>query len=141
MENEIKLNNLKPKWQKRFAFFEEHGTNLFSSQYRNALNKLPFLEKLNIRMNFLAFFFHIFYMLCLGIWRKAIVLLILMIISTIALDIIGNILITDVINKDMLLLKYNRYLGFVWMFFISSLANKAYYLQRVKGSKSWNPFE
>ena len=61
---------LSPKWQFRFDFFDRHGGPK-DPAYKETLKTLPFGEKLKVGMNFYALFFGFIYFFILGLWRKA----------------------------------------------------------------------
>ncbi|MDG3017156.1 DUF2628 domain-containing protein [Speluncibacter jeojiensis] len=69
------LQDLKPKWQNRFAFYAQHGTPQWwknSPGYVAALKALPARTRRLVTMNWFACFFGVLYLLGLGLWKKAI---------------------------------------------------------------------
>lgn len=137
MEEQAKFENFKPKWQKRFEFFDKYGTNIFSSDFKREVNKLSLLEKANIKLNFFGFIFGIFYFLALGIWRKALTLLVLMFLFYL----LSEIVMTSMDTSEDVLNTFYKTTGWAWAGVTMIIANKAYYLHKIKGSRSWNPFE
>ncbi len=115
-----------PKWQFRFNFFEKHGAPN-APGFKEALQTLPFGEKVKVNFNFFALFFTWIYLFILGLWRKAIVVLAV----TVALYVVAMIL-PGFIGRTLLV---------VWSLLVAITTNYAYYLDRVKGNTSWNPFE
>lgn len=70
----------KGKWRFRFDFFDTYGTPGWGKPdpaYAAALRALSFRERMKITMNFCAAFFNVFYLLYLGLWRKAIVVFVI----------------------------------------------------------------
>lgn len=136
-ENNGKDNSSKEysaKWQARFDFFDRHGAPS-SPGFRHALKQLPFRQKLRVNMNLIAFVFGPIYLFVLGLWKKNIMLILIMmavyIILIIALAIAG--------------IEFPRYLqgglayGFNALYGMST--NYNYYLKERKGDNGWNPFK
>lgn len=115
-----------PKWQFRFNFFEQHGAPN-GPGYKPALKALPFGQKVKVNFNFFAFFFTWIYLFVLGLWRKALVALGI----SIALFALSYVVPTAVASG----------LSVAWGALIAITTNYAFYLDRVKGNTSWNPFE
>jgi hypothetical protein len=114
-----------PKWQFRFNFFNTYGapnTPAFKAAYK----ELPFGQKIKVNFNFFALFFSWIYLLILGMWRKALTILgitiVLMILVWFMPDVVG------------------RGVGIAWSLLIALTTNYSYYLEKVKGDTSWNPF-
>ncbi|ALE00635.1 MULTISPECIES: DUF2628 domain-containing protein [Pseudomonas] len=122
------------KWKERFAFFEAHG-GPSAPGFRPALKQLPFLKKVKINFNFFAFFFGPVYLFILGLWKKNLCIIAIMIVVSVVLNIV----------MDMFEFRYAKEassaLGFVFNALYGQLTNYAYYLKEVKGEQSWNPFE
>ncbi|WP_239349341.1 DUF2628 domain-containing protein [Snodgrassella communis] len=115
-------------WQFRFEFFEENGLPKLkpTAQYKENFKKLPFWSRVKIGGNLWSFFFGPLYFLCLGMWRKAISLLIFLVLI------------------DMIFFIFNlpdRGIMVINALLCAQSANPAYYLHRVKKSKSFNIFE
>ena len=70
---------LSATWQRRFAFFDEHGSPL-TSHGAVALQKLPFWSGMSIRSNIWGFVFGPFYFLFLGLWRRGAALFVLAVV-------------------------------------------------------------
>ncbi|WP_218966882.1 DUF2628 domain-containing protein [Snodgrassella alvi] len=119
---------LKPVWQFRFEFFEENGLPKLkpTAQYKENFKKLPFWSRVKIGGNLWSFFFGPLYFLCLGMWRKAISLIIFLTLID---------LIFSIFNLP------DGGIGAINSVMCAQLANPAYYLHRVKKSKSFNIFE
>jgi hypothetical protein len=119
---------LSKTWQFRFEFFAENGSARYkpTAQYKENYKKLPFWSRIKLDLNFWSLFFGPLYFLCLGMWRKAISLTILLVLTD---------LIFSIFNfSDRGILCINGAI-------CAQLANPAYYLHRVKKSKSFNIFE
>lgn len=134
MERELYFVNLNEKWQNRFRFFHRYGTNPSAPEYRAAIKALPARQRILVNANFFAFFFGLFYLLFLGLWRKCLSLFGLIVISAIIVTIIEILL---GVREGA----FNLPFSLAWSFVCSMIANRAYYLHVVKKSTSWNPFE
>lgn len=95
--------------------------------YKEALKTLPFGEKLKVGMNFYALFFGFIYFFILGLWRKA-------------LGLIGIGLVVGIV-ASFLPASIGNALSIPLALLAGMSANYAYYLDKVKGSTSFNPFE
>jgi len=115
-----------PKWQYRFDFFARHGAPK-TKEYRQALKALPFAGKLKVNINVFALFFGWIYLLILGMWRKALV-----VIGINVVLIIAAFLLPPLIMRVLF-----ATLGIA----VAMSTNYGYYLEKVKGKESWNPFE
>lgn len=137
IENNNKVNETKEysaKWQTRFDFFDLHGAPS-TPGFRQALKQLPFRQKLKVNMNLIAFLFGPIYLFVLGLWKKNVMLILIMVavytILIIALAIAG--------------MEFPRYLqvglgyGFNALYGMST--NYSYYLKEEKGDNGWNPFK
>lgn len=120
------LSQYSPKWQFRFGFFERHGGPA-SPDFKAAFKALSFGQRLKINMNFFAFFFGFIYFFILGLWRKALVL----IGVSLAIGVVAFFL-PDAVARG---------LGVAYSVLVGMSANYAFYLDRIKGSTSWNPWE
>jgi len=121
--------NISDKWKLRFAFFEKHG-GPGSPDFTPALKELKFSERVKIAANFWAFFFGPIYFLCIGLWKRALVLFALIIAFTIltsSAPALGDAL--------------GRILGLIIGVVCARTANYAYYEKTVKAETSWNPFQ
>jgi len=136
-ENNRKENTSKKysaKWQARFDFFDRYGAPS-SPGFRDALKSLTFRQKFRVNMNLIAFLFGPIYLFVLGLWKKNIMLiLIMMAVYTaviIALAIVG--------------MEFPRYLqvglGYGFNALYGMTTNYNYYLKERKGDNSWNPFK
>ncbi len=124
--NAVDLNRFSPKWQFRFNFFQQHGAPR-EPGFKQAWKALSFGDRLKINVNLFAFFFNWVYLLILGMWRKAIVVI--------------GIYCALIVLAFMLPEIVVRALWIATSFLVASSTNYAYYLEKVKGSTSWNPFE
>ncbi|MCO6506072.1 MAG: DUF2628 domain-containing protein [Snodgrassella sp.] len=129
-ETKIDFTNwgLSKAWQFRFEFFEENGLPGWKSadQFKEKYKALPWGQRFTLTSNIGACFFGPLYFLCVGMWRKAIVLwLLLYAIALVVFAFGGGKAIAMCISAGLSM----------------SIANPAYYLHRVKKSKSFNIFE
>jgi len=133
-QTEVRSSNLKPKWQERFAFFDQHGgprTETFKAAFR----ALPFRKKLLINCNVIAFFFGPIYWFVLGMWKKNLVMLgIIMSIGLLE----G---VYEAATGNMVPRAVDQGLSTAFAFLYAVLTNYAYYLKQNKGNQGWNPFE
>lgn len=123
--------DLSPKWQARFNFFDRHGAPA-TAEFKQNWKTLPFGQRFKIRMNLFALFFGWIYFFVLGLWRKGLVLVAL----TLVMGIIASLLPDGALFTALV-----RGVGIGYALLVATSANYAYYLDRVKGSRSWNPFE
>jgi len=122
---------LSPAWRARFDFFDRHGAPR-TPEFKQNWKALPFGQRFKIRMNLFALFFGWIYFFVLGLWRKGLVLLAL----TLGMGVIAALLPDGALFTGLI-----RGLGIGYSLLVATSANYAYYLDRVKGSRSWNPFE
>ncbi|MFQ6573928.1 DUF2628 domain-containing protein [Pseudomonas sp. UM16] len=122
------------KWQKRFAFFDAYGAPS-EPGYRAALKSLAFKQKATINLNFIAFFFGPIYLFVLGLWKKNLTLIAIIVAINVALEILYSY-----VN-----ISFAKHLDFGVGFAINLLyamtTNYAYYLKEQKGEQGWNPFK
>ncbi|UFH50456.1 DUF2628 domain-containing protein [Pseudomonas sp. KNUC1026] len=126
--------SLNEKWKERFAFFEAHGEPK-SAEYQAALKALPRNKQRLIQMNIIAFFFGIIYLFVLGMWRKNLSFIGIFVaigVVEVIIEATFNITIAQALQMGISV-------AMAMMYALST--NYSYYLTRVKGSKSWNPFE
>jgi hypothetical protein len=94
--------------------------------FKAAYKTLPFGQKIKVNFNFYALFFSWIYLLIVGMWRKALTILgitlVLMVVVAFLPDVVG------------------RAIGVAWSVLIALTTNYSYYLEKVKGDTSWNPF-
>ncbi|WP_262980375.1 DUF2628 domain-containing protein [Photorhabdus kleinii] len=57
------------RWQTRFTFFERNGAPK-APEYKAATKAEPFIRRILLNMNFIAFFFSFIYFFVLGLWWK-----------------------------------------------------------------------
>ncbi|MDZ5518212.1 DUF2628 domain-containing protein, partial [Escherichia marmotae] len=116
--------SLTEKWKFRFNFYEKHGFPGFwgaTPEYKTAYKELKIRQRLTIQMNFIAFFFSWMYLFVLGLWKKAIIVLLLGILSLFVGALIGvNIL------------------GIVVVAYVAVNTNKWFYEKEVKGLNTWS---
>ncbi|MGE9657185.1 DUF2628 domain-containing protein [Snodgrassella alvi] len=119
---------LSDAWLFRFKFYEENGIPKFFKQtdkYVKNLRSLPFKSKMTMMINWKAFFFGPFYYFYLGMWRKALTIL----------------LFLTVLDLLLILLLSKASAGCADAIFWAFMTNPIYYVHRTKKSKSFNPFE
>lgn len=127
------------KWQQRFEFFDRYGTDPVALEYRNAMKEIPFFKRYLYQLNFIALFFGFIYFFILGLWRKNLALIAIGIIMGLVFNVAINIFALDM--SEQTFEQISRGVGFGLAYLYSMTANQAYYLHKVKGSKSWDPFE
>ena len=113
-------------WQRRFAFFTEHGSPL-SPSGAQALQKLPFMTGSSIRFNVWGFLFGPIYFLVLGIWKRAISIFALVIVVALVMEKVAGS------SADPLI-------GIISSVFCAMTVNFARYIQVTEGRDEWNPF-
>ncbi|TCV95975.1 uncharacterized protein DUF2628 [Luteibacter rhizovicinus] len=116
------------KWKARFAFFDQFGAPN-TPEYKAELKTLPFGKKILINTNIWAFFFGPIAMAVMGIWRKALSLLGIIIAVSIVLAVLN---VPDAATRGV---------GVAFGFMCAICTNYAVYLKKVKGQDGWNPFE
>ncbi|QPN46972.1 membrane protein [Pseudomonas putida] len=126
--------NLKPKWQERFAFFDQHGGPREAS-YKAAFRALPFRKKLLINNNFLGFFFGPIYWFVLGMWKKNLVMLAIIM----GIGLLEGVYEAATGNAVPRALDQGISVAFAVLY--GMLTNYAYYLKQTKGEQGWNPFQ
>ncbi|WP_312737403.1 DUF2628 domain-containing protein [Stenotrophomonas sp.] len=124
--NAIDLSRFSAKWQFRFNFYQQHGSPK-DPRFAPAWKALPVGERLTININFLALFFSWIYLLTLGMWRKALVVIAIFIGLFALAFVLPTILVQGLIGGFCALLAH--------------CTNYGYYLEQVKGRTSWNPFD
>ncbi|EIK98380.1 membrane protein [Pseudomonas sp. M47T1] len=126
--------DVSPKWQERFAFFEQHG-GPSSPGFKEAFKALPKGKRILININIIAVFFGLIYFFVLGLWKKNLTLIAIVLGTTIGINFAFYAMGHDMPKwlDNGLNIAFGLTYGFT--------ANYAYYLKKVKGSQSWNPFE
>ncbi|MBA1229887.1 DUF2628 domain-containing protein [Pseudomonas viridiflava] len=123
------------KWQERFDFFEAHGAPKDPS-FNTAFKALPgFGKKMLMQMNFIAFFFGPIYLFVLGLWKKNLALLGILIGINIVLSVILALLGTE-LSQAM-----GTGMNVAGSLMYALTTNYSYYLKEVKGEQGWNPFK
>jgi len=123
------------KWQERFNFFETYGPPS-DPRYKEAMKKLPdFKKKILVNANIIAFFFGPIYLFVLGLWKKNLAMIGLIIAINIALSVIFAIMGMEVPRP------LSTGLSIAFSMTYAMMTNYAYYLKEVKGEQSWNPFQ
>lgn len=116
--------SLSEKWKYRFNFYDQHGFPGFwraTPEYTAAFKGLNVRQRLTIQVNFIALIFSWIYLFVLGLWKKAIVVLLLIILSLFVGALIGvNIL------------------GLVVAGYVGANTNKWFYEKEVKGLNTWS---
>lgn len=133
--DELQTYNVSPKWQERFAFFDQHGGPK-SPDFKQAFKQLPARKRLLINLNFIAFFFGPIYFFVLGLWKKNLAIIAFIVAISIALTVVFALLGYEEPPKA-----FNSGMNVVFALMYGLSANYAYYLKQVKGSQGWNPFE
>ncbi|AMW20946.1 DUF2628 domain-containing protein [Mycobacteroides chelonae] len=116
-------------WQWRFDFYDQYGRLGSTPESDAAYKALPFGARVMLGCNILAFFFGPIYFFVKGMWRKGFTVLLI----TLA---IGTVLFA-VDASEAMYQAASAGLGAVLMM----TANFSYYLDQIKASRSWNPFE
>lgn len=117
-------HSLSDKWKYRFAFYEKNGYPSFwgmSPAWKNAYKEMTFGQKIKVSFNFFAWFFSIIYLLILGLWKKALLVLVINVV-VIVFAIIFNL----------------GFLGYMVNALIACRANIWYYDLKVKGKQDWS---
>ncbi|MNP25034.1 hypothetical protein D3C76_1178250 [compost metagenome] len=122
------------KWQERFAFFDVHGAPN-APGYKPALQQLPLKQKITINANIIAFFFGPIYLFVLGLWKKNLTLLAIVIALGLVLDFVFALVDFNYAKQ----VNFGVGLAFNLMYALST--NYAYYLKEQKGEQGWNPFK
>ncbi|MBK4998348.1 DUF2628 domain-containing protein [Pseudomonas sp. S31] len=126
--------DVSPKWRERFAFFEQHGGPK-SPGFQAAFKALPKRKRILININIIAMFFGVIYFFVLGLWRKNLTLIAISVGVTIGADVVFQVIGQEMPNW------FGNSLSVAFGLMYGLTANYAYYLHKVKGSQSWNPFE
>lgn len=116
-------------WRWRFGFYDRFGHPGSTPESEAAYKALPYGARLMLGCNLLAFFFGPIYYFVKGMWRKGLT------IVALVLAVVG--VQYAVGGSDGVYQAVNLALSCVLM----ATANYTYYLDQVKGSQSWNPFE
>lgn len=127
-------NAYSEKWQQRFAFFDEHGAPN-SPTFKPAWLKLPLRQRIKINANIIAFFFGPIYLFVLGLWKKNLTMIGILLAVSFVSEIFYSA--TDFAYAKQL----DFAEGFVINAFYAWTANYSYYLKEIKGEQSWNPFK
>lgn len=123
------------KWQERFNFFDTYGAPS-DPRYKVALKALPgFKKKLLINGNVIAFFFGPIYLFVLGLWKKNLALLGIIVAINLVLSVIFALF--GIEFPRPLTTGLNVAVSMTY----ALMTNYAYYLKEVKGEQSWNPFQ
>jgi hypothetical protein len=133
--DELQTYNASPKWQERFAFFDQYGAPK-SPDFKLGFKQLPARKRILINLNFIAFFFGPIYFFVLGLWKKNLAIIAIIVALSFALALIFTLLGYEQAPKAF---DTGVNVAFALMYGLS--ANYAYYLKQVKGSQGWNPFE
>ncbi|WP_438280752.1 DUF2628 domain-containing protein [Pseudomonas alabamensis] len=127
------ISEYKPKWQERFAFFDAYGAPN-SKTYKAAYKQLPLKKKFLVNGSFIAFFFGPIYLFVLGLWKKNLALLGIILLSGLVVDILFALAGMETPRP------VGSALGVVYNLMYGWTTNYAYYLKERKGEQSWNPF-
>ena len=125
---------LKPKWRECFDFYDAHGAPN-SPEFRAAFKELSGRQKRRININLFGFFFGALYFFVLGMWKRGLTLLAIVVGVTVL-----EIVVTMVTGVDI-----PRAVDFginIGLAMLSAMTvNYSYYLKQMKGNNGWNPFE
>lgn len=122
--NYMEDGSLPEKWKYRFSFYDKYGVPGFWSvnpEYKKAFKALKPRQRITIQLNFIAFFFPWIYLFVLGLWKKAILVLLL----SFLVIIIGALTGVNV-------------LGFAIVGFVGASTNKWFYEKEVKDIHTWS---
>lgn len=123
------------KWQERFNFFDTYGSPS-DPRYKAAIKTLPGLKKkMLINANVIAFFFGPIYLFVLGLWKKNLAMLGIILAINVVLSVIFEILGMEF--PKPLTTGLNVAVSMTY----ALMTNYSYYLKEVKGEQSWNPFQ
>ncbi|WP_181393006.1 DUF2628 domain-containing protein [Stenotrophomonas sp. HMWF023] len=127
----MKNKQYSDKWQKRFAFFEQHGAPS-DPGFRPALKALPNWRDRNlIAVNRWVLFFAPIYMATHGLWKK--------LLSWIALALIAGIVCAML--PDSIAPVISRCINIALSILAALSVNYAYYQKEKLGIQTWNPIE
>ncbi len=114
----INDGSLSEKWKYRFHFTINMVSRFWkvSPEYKQAFKALKPRQRLTIQINFIAFFFSWIYLFVLGLWKKAIIVILLGIVA---------IFIGALIGVNIL--------GLVVAAYVGVNTNKWFYEKEVKG--------
>lgn len=123
------------KWQERFNFFDTYGAPN-DPRYKAAFKALVgFKKRMRINANMIAFFFGPIYLFVLGLWKKNLAMLgIILAVSTV------STMIFSALGMDFPK-PLDAGLNMVFSLSYALTTNYSYYLKEVKGEQSWNPFQ
>lgn len=132
-EQQQVVSKYSAKWQERFAFFDANG-GPNDSRFKPAFKALKLGKKILININFIAWFFGPIYLFVLGLWKKNLTLLGVMLLTYV---IVGAVF--AIMGKEFPAV-IDRGLGIGFAIMYGRVTNYAYYLKEVKGEQGWNPF-
>ncbi len=92
-------------------------------------------KKMRINANLIAFFFGPIYLFVLGLWKKNLAMLGIILAINVVLSVIFSIFSMDFPRP------LNTGLNIAVSLTYALTANYSYYLKEVKGEQSWNPFQ
>ncbi|MCE4052241.1 DUF2628 domain-containing protein [Pseudomonas sp. Au-Pse12] len=123
------------KWQERFNFFDTYGSPS-DPRYKEAIKTLPGLKKkMLINANVIAFFFGPIYLFVLGLWKKNLAMLGIILTINVVLSVMFAIFGMEFPKPLTTGLNIAVSMSYALM------TNYSYYLKEVKGEQSWNPFQ
>ncbi|WP_445380746.1 DUF2628 domain-containing protein [Pseudomonas syringae] len=123
------------KWQERFNFFETYGAPN-DPRFKAGLKSLPgFRKKMRINFNVIAYFFGPIYFFVLGLWKKGIALIGIMLATNALILLVCTLLGTEVPYA------LGGGLNVAYSLMYALTVNYSYYLKEVKGEQGWNPFK
>jgi ABC-type multidrug transport system fused ATPase/permease subunit len=122
---------LSEKWKYRFSFYEQYGApgfQRFTPEQQAAINALSFGDRVKIIANVWAFFFGIFYLAVLGLWRQVVLVFgIIVVYGVVFLFLPENVLFSFI----------DRIVGLVMAAYIAGRTNIWYYQKKTQGQIGW----
>ncbi|MFA0998476.1 MULTISPECIES: DUF2628 domain-containing protein [Pseudomonas syringae group] len=123
------------KWQERFNFFETYGAPN-DPRFKAGLKSLPGVRrKLWINLNVIAYFFGPIYFFVLGLWKKGLALIGMMLATNALILVVCTLLGTGVPYA------LGGGLTAAYSLMYALTVNYSYYLKEMKGEQGWNPFK
>lgn len=123
----VDSSGISEKWRQRFAAIEKAGGERTRWWRWPEGKQLTGKEKRLITSNLWAFVFGPFYYLALGLWRKAITLMVVVLVIDVILEIVGNAVGFPV----------DRFLWIVSAIMFKQCANVDYYRKTVLNRREW----
>jgi hypothetical protein len=122
--------DLNETWRFRFGFYDQHWGKS-PEALKAALETLSPGDQRKINLNWWAFFFGIFYLLALGLWRQAILMLFIGIGLTVVTTLLAFVL-PEAITKPI-----DLFVSIAFCMYVARCVNEWYYLKKAKGGAGW----